>query len=57
MLPAFSFQDVIWTASRHCAIQEKEHRDGLCAFIPPRVPRPILYDYVAALQMKGLAIV
>src|SRR5947209_13794926 len=57
MLPAFSFQDVIWTVSRRCAIQEKEHRDGLCAFIPPRVPRPILHNHVAALQPQGLAVV
>jgi hypothetical protein len=35
----------------------KKHRDGLCAFIPPCVPRPILYNHVAALQMQRLAIV
>src|SRR5437879_13856745 len=57
MLPAFSFQDVIWTVSRRCAIQEKEHRDALCAFIPPRVPRPILHNHVAPLQLQELAAV
>jgi hypothetical protein len=57
MLPTFSFQDVIRTASRRYPIQEKEHRDGLCVFIPPRVPRPILYHHVAAPRMEGLAIV
>jgi hypothetical protein len=38
MLPAFAFQGVSRTTSRRCAVQEKEHRDGLCASIPPSVP-------------------
>jgi hypothetical protein len=39
------------------AIQEKKHRDRLCAFIPPGVPRPILHNHVATLQMQRLAVV
>jgi len=43
--------------SSRCAIQEKEHRDGRCAFIPLRVQRPVLCNPIAALQMEGLALV
>jgi hypothetical protein len=53
----FLFQDVIRSASSLCTVQEKKHRDGPCAFIPPRVPRPALYNHVATLQMQGLAFV
>ena len=39
------------------AIQEKEHRDRFCAFIPPGVPRPVLHNHVTTLQMPRLAVV
>ncbi len=34
---------------------KKEHRNRPCAFVPPRVPRPVLYNHVATVQMQGLA--
>src|ERR1700675_610031 len=39
------------------AIQEKEHRDRFCAFIPPGVSRPVLHNHVATLQMQRLTVV
>jgi hypothetical protein len=53
----FSFQDVVRSASSLRTVQEKKHRNGPCAFIPPGVPRPVLYNHVATLQMQGLAVV
>src|SRR4029077_11889184 len=43
--------------ARSCSVQEKEHRDGLGAFVSPRVARTVLYDHVAAVQMQNLAVV
>jgi hypothetical protein len=40
-----------------CPVQEKEHRDGLGAFVPPRVARTVLHDRVAALQMQSFTVV
>src|ERR1700745_3677645 len=40
-----------------CAVQEKEHRDGLVAFVSPCVARTVLHDHVAAVQMQSLAFV
>jgi len=56
MLPAFSFQDAIWAESRRCAIQKKEHGDGLCTPIAAGVARIVLHDHVTALQVQGLAV-
>ena len=41
----------------HCTIQEKQHRDGLGAFVSPCVARTVLYDHVTALQMNGLGVI
>src|ERR1700730_1168492 len=52
--PFLKFTDLLCL---HCAIQEKEHRDGLGAFVSPCVARTVLHDYVPALQMQNLAVV
>ena len=53
----FSFQNVGRSRSSLRTVQEKEHRNGPCPFIPPGVPRSVLYNHVATLQMQGLAVV
>ena len=56
-MPAFCLHVAIWATSRFCPIWEKEHRNGIRAFIPPSVARAVLYDDVAALEMNGFGVI
>src|SRR5882724_3254361 len=44
-------------SSCSCAIQEKEHRNGLRASVSPRVACTVLHDDIAALEMNGLGVI
>jgi hypothetical protein len=42
----FSFQDGNPAGVKPLHHSKKKHCGGLCAFIPPRMPRPVLYHHV-----------